>query len=87
MNLTSRNKAVLGLAGLLVIIACAPFGNLVSPTNTPSVIEAQPVETEAPLGQPTATAAPASVPTATATTIVRQPVLPTPTPAPSELYA
>lgn len=84
MKQSSKSKALYGLAGLLIIIiACAPFGNIVGPTDTPPAVES-PVGTEAVNVEQTATAAVAAIPTATVTSFV-QPTLPVA--APSELYA
>lgn len=67
-----------------MIIACAPFGNLVAPTDTPSVATPASAGTETAIVEQTATVAVAAVATSTVTQVV-QPIVPTP--APSELYA
>ena len=84
MNKTTRNKAVYGLVGLLVIIACAPFGNLVTSEGTPTAVDSLPVKTTIADSGQTATAVVTAIPTSTVTSFV-QPTLPVSTP--SELYA
>jgi len=84
MNKSTRNRAVYGLAGLLVIIACAPFGSLVTPAGTPTAVDSLSVETVVADSGQTATAVVAAIPTSTLTSFV-QPTLPVSTP--SELYA
>lgn len=84
MKQTSRNKTIYGLASLLVIIACAPFGNLLTPTDTSPAIETPSIESASSDIEPTATAVLAAVPTSTVTPFV-QPTIPVSTP--SELYA
>jgi hypothetical protein len=79
MKQTLKKNAAYFILGLLVIFACAPLGNLITPTNLPPTEASPPIEASiAPVGQ-TPTIPATAIPTATVA-----PLLPS---SSSELYA
>ena len=82
MKQALKNNAALALLCLLLILACAPLGNLLNPTDTPTIANS-PTATSVAASEQTPTVAVGRIPTSTVTPVPRSTVLPTLT----ELYA
>jgi hypothetical protein len=83
MKQTLKNTAGYGVLGLLIILACAPLGNLLNSANTPPVEVSSATVTNVAVSEQTPTAIVSGVPASTNTPVLQS----TPLPPASELYA
>jgi len=81
MKKTLKRNATLGLLGLLVIIACAPFGNLLNPEETPSEVPLPSATNDVTFNEQVPTEIVSAVPASTITPTIQSTLPPA-----SELY-